>query len=34
MIQPAGFSYAIPNRAAELLNGSLNGMNFRLEAYV
>jgi hypothetical protein len=34
MIQPPGFSYAIPNRAAELLNGSLNGMPFRLEAYV
>jgi len=34
MIQPPGFSYAIPNRAAELLNGSLNGMNFRLEAFV
>jgi hypothetical protein len=29
-----GFGYAIPNRAAELLNGSLNGMPFRLEAYV
>ena len=34
MIQPPGFSFAIPNRAAELLNGSLNGMPFRLEAYV
>jgi hypothetical protein len=29
-----GFAFAIPNRAAELLNGSLNGMPFRQEAYV
>jgi hypothetical protein len=29
-----GFAFAIPNRAAELLNGSLNGMPFRLEAFV
>lgn len=29
-----GWGFAIPNRAAELLNGSLNGMPFRLEAYV
>lgn len=29
-----GFPYAIPNGAAELLNGSLNGMPFRQEAYV
>lgn len=29
-----GFGFAIPNMAAELLNGSLNGMSFRLEAYV
>jgi len=34
MVQPPGFSFAIPNRAAELLNGSLNGMPFRLEAFV
>jgi len=34
MVQPPGFTYAIPNRAAELLNGSLNGMPFRLEAFV
>jgi hypothetical protein len=34
MVQPPGFTFAIPNRAAELLNGSLNGMPFRLEAYV
>jgi hypothetical protein len=34
MTQPAGFTFAIPNRAAELLNGSLNGMPFRCEAYV
>jgi hypothetical protein len=29
-----GFGFLVPNRAAELLNGSLNGMPFRLEAYV
>jgi hypothetical protein len=29
-----GFAFAIPNRAAELLNGSLNGMPLRQEAYV
>jgi hypothetical protein len=29
-----GFAFAIPNRAAELLNGTLNGMPLRLEAYV
>jgi hypothetical protein len=34
MIQPPGFSFAIPNRAAELLNGTINGMPLRLEAYV
>jgi len=34
LVTPAGFAFAIPNRAAELLNGSLNGMPFRLEAYV
>jgi hypothetical protein len=34
MIQPPGFAFAIPNRAAELLNGTLNGMPFRVEAYV
>jgi hypothetical protein len=34
MVQPAGFSFAIPNRAAELLNGMQAGMPFRLEAYV
>jgi hypothetical protein len=31
---PQGFGFAIPNRAAELLDGSLNGMPFRLEAYI
>lgn len=31
---PAGFGFAIPNRAAELLDGSLNGMPLRTEAYV
>ena len=34
MIQPPGFSFAIPNRAAELLNGTVGGMPLRLEAYV
>jgi hypothetical protein len=34
MVTPPGFGFAIPNQAAELLNGSLNGMPFRLEAYV
>ena len=29
-----GWGFAIPNRAAELLNGSLNGMSFLQEAYV
>jgi hypothetical protein len=29
-----GWGYAIPERAAELLDGTLNGMSFRLEAYV
>lgn len=29
-----GWGYAIPNRAAELLHGSYNGMPFMLEAYV
>jgi len=30
----AGFAFAIPNRAAELLNGTVNGMPLRLEAYI
>jgi hypothetical protein len=35
MTTPQGFGFAIPNRAAELLeNGSLNGMPFAYEAYV
>lgn len=29
-----GFGFAVPDRAAELLNGSLNGMPFTSEAYV
>ena len=29
-----GWGFAIPNRAAELLDGMLNGMPFRFEAYV
>jgi hypothetical protein len=34
LVIPPGFSFAIPNRAAELLDGSLNGMPFRSEAFV
>jgi hypothetical protein len=29
-----GFGFAIPSRAAELLNGSQNGVPFMTEAYV
>jgi hypothetical protein len=29
-----GFSFAIPSRAAELLNGTVNGMPMRQEAYI
>ncbi len=34
MVTMPGFGFAIPNQASELLNGSLNGMPFLLEAYV
>jgi hypothetical protein len=34
MITPPGFGFAIPNQAAELLDGSLNGMPFMQEAFV
>jgi hypothetical protein len=34
LVTPPGFGFAIPNYAAELLNGSLNGMPFASEAYV
>jgi hypothetical protein len=34
LVTPPGFGFAIPNAAAELLDGSLNGMSFRSEAYV
>ncbi len=34
MVTPPGFAFAIPNRAAELLDGSLNGMPFRSEAFI
>jgi hypothetical protein len=34
MVQPPGFGFAIPNRAAQLLDGSLNGLPFRSEAYI
>jgi hypothetical protein len=34
MVTIPGFGFAIPNQAAELLNGSLNGMSFMTEAYV
>ena len=34
MVTLPGWGFAIPNQAAELLDGSLNGMNFILEAFV
>lgn len=34
MVTIPGWGYAIPNQAAELLDGSLNGMPFMNEAYV
>jgi len=34
MVTPPGFGFAIPNQAAELLNGSQNGIPFMQEAYV
>ena len=34
MVTLPGWGFAIPNRAAELLNGSLNGMKLAAEAYV
>lgn len=34
MVTLPGWGFAIPDRAAELLNGSLNGMPFAQEAYV
>jgi len=34
MVSLPGFGFAIPNQAAELLDGSLNGMPFMAEAYV
>ena len=34
MVTPPGFGFAIPNMAAELLDGSLNGMPFANEAFV
>jgi hypothetical protein len=34
MVTMPGFGFAIPNQAAEILNGSLNGMPFLLEAYL
>jgi len=34
MVTLPGFGFAIPNQAAELLDGTLNGMPFMLEAYV
>ena len=35
MTQPQGFAFAIPNRAAELLEGGmLDGMPFMSESYV
>jgi hypothetical protein len=34
MVTLPGFGFAVPNQAAELLNGSQNGMPFLLEAFV
>jgi hypothetical protein len=34
MVTLPGFGFAIPNQAAELLDGSLNGIPFLVEAYV
>ena len=34
MVQPPGFGFLIPSRAAELLSGQVNGIPFRQEAYV
>jgi len=34
MVTPPGFGFAIPNRAAELLNGMQNGMSYISEAYI
>jgi hypothetical protein len=34
MVTPPGFGFAIPNQAAELLNGSLNGVPYLSEAYI
>ena len=34
LVQPPGFGFMIPDRAAELLAGSYNGMPFAVEAYV
>ena len=34
MVQPPGFGFAIPSRAVELLNGQVNGMPLRLEAFI
>jgi hypothetical protein len=33
MVMPPGFTFAIPERAAELLNGSLNGLPFMPEVF-
>jgi hypothetical protein len=34
MVTVPGFGFAIPNQAAELLNGSQNGIPCMAEAYV
>jgi hypothetical protein len=34
LVTPPGFAFAIPNRAAELLAGTVGGVPLRLEAYV
>jgi hypothetical protein len=34
MVTPPGFGFAIPNRAAELLDGAQGGMPYVSQAYV
>lgn len=34
MVTPPGFGFAIPNQAAELLDGAQNGVSFMCEAYI
>lgn len=34
VVQPAGFGFAIPSRALELMSGQINGMSIRQEAFI